>query len=40
LISLFHRLGSLGFHPDHLRACALELLHDDEWGLCPPPAPS
>jgi hypothetical protein len=39
LISLFHRLSSLGFHPDHLRACALELLHDDEWG-CPPPAPT
>ena len=37
----FQRLGQLGFSQAQLKAGALELLHDEEWGLpAEAPAPS
>jgi len=40
LTALFQRLACLGFQLDRLRACALELLHDEEWQLIPKPQSS
>jgi hypothetical protein len=40
LPDLFTRLASLGFSRPQIRAAALELLHEEEWDVEPPPAPS
>jgi hypothetical protein len=39
LPDLFTRLASLGFTRPQIRAAALELLHEEEWDVEPPPAP-
>jgi hypothetical protein len=39
LADLFTRLASLGFSRPQIRAAALELLHEEEWDVEPPPAP-
>jgi hypothetical protein len=39
LPDLFTRLASLGFTRPQIRASALELLHEEEWDVEPPPAP-
>ena len=36
---LFTRLTALGFTRPQIRAAALELLHEEEWDVEPPPAP-
>lgn len=39
LPDLFARLSSLGFSRPQIRAAALELLHEEEWDVEPPPSP-
>jgi hypothetical protein len=39
LPDLFTRLASLGFTRPQIRAAALELLHEEEWNVEPPPPP-
>jgi hypothetical protein len=39
LPDLFTRLAALGFTRPQIRASALELLHEEEWDVEPPPAP-
>jgi hypothetical protein len=37
LVTLFAKLGPLGFTPNQLRESALELLHEEEWATVPAP---
>jgi hypothetical protein len=39
LPTLFTHLSALGFSRPQIRAAALELLHEEEWDVEPPPAP-